>query len=127
MSYYDYSYTTESAASGFSMVYMLFLLAIAVLSVIAMWKIFVKAGEEGWKAVIPFYNCYIFYKLTWGNGLYFLLNLIPCVNIVISIITSVKLAKAFGKSTAFAVGLIFLGPIFQLILGFDSSEYKGIQ
>lgn len=127
MSNYDYSYMAEPAAAGFSMAYTVILLAIAVLSIIALWKIFVKAGEEGWKAIIPFYNSYILYKLTWGNGFFFLLSLIPCVGIVFGIITSVKLAKAFGKSTAFAVGLIFLGPIFQLILGFDSSEYKGIQ
>lgn len=127
MSNYDYSYMAEPATAGFSMVYTVILLAIAVLSIIALWKIFVKAGEEGWKAIIPFYNSYILYKLTWGNGFFFLLSLIPCVGFVFGIITSVKLAKAFGKSTAFAVGLIFLGPIFQLILGFDSSEYKGIQ
>ena len=61
-----------------------------------------------------------------GNGLYFLLLLIPCANFVIQIITSVKLAKVFGKEIGFTLGLIFLGPIFQLILAFDSSEYQGI-
>ncbi|MEZ4508199.1 MAG: DUF5684 domain-containing protein [Eubacteriales bacterium] len=42
-----------------------------------------------------------------GNGWMFLLMLIPVVNIVIAIIAMVKLAKAFGKSGGFAVGLIF--------------------
>ena len=97
-----------------------------VIGIIAMWKIFEKAGEPGWAAVIPFYNAYILFKITWGNGWKFLLLLIPIANIVISIITMVKLAKAFGKSGGFAVGLIFLGPIFMLILGFGDAQYLGV-
>ena len=96
-----------------------------ILSVIAMWKIFQKAGEEGWKAIIPFYNLYTFVKIIDGNGIKFLLFLIPIVNLIYAIILDVRLAKAFGKSGGFAVGLIFLGPIFELILAFDSSEYQG--
>lgn len=38
-------------------------LAIFVLRIIARWRIFVKAGEKGWKAIIPFYSDYIFYKI----------------------------------------------------------------
>lgn len=127
MDYNSTVYVTDTASAGLSIGYVFALLLVAALMIVAMWKIFVKAGEEGWKAIIPFYNTYILYKITWGNGLYFLLLLIPCVNVVIQIITSVKLAKAFGKGIGFTLGLIFLGPIFQLILGFDSSEYKGIQ
>jgi len=73
-------------------------LAISVLAIIALWKIFEKAGEPGWAAIIPFYNLYVLFKITWGNGWKFLLMLIPIANIVFAIITMVKLAKAFGKS-----------------------------
>ena len=38
-------------------------LAISVFLIICNWKIFTKAGEEGWKAIIPFYNLYVFYTL----------------------------------------------------------------
>ena len=38
-----------------------------VLIVIARWKLFTKAGEKGWKAIIPFYNVYVQYKLTWSK------------------------------------------------------------
>ena len=100
-------------------------LIIAILTVVAQWKIFEKAGEAGWKSIIPFYNAYILFKIAWGNGWLFLLELIPFVNIVISIIVWVKLAKAFGQSGAFAVGLIFLPNIFQLILGFGNYAYIG--
>ena len=34
-----------------------------------------------------------------------------------------RLAKCFGKSTGFAFGLLFLNPVFMMILGFDKSEY----
>ena len=101
-------------------------LAIAVLGIVAMWKIFTKAGEPGWAAIIPFYNLYVLFKITWGSGWKFLLLLIPIANIVIAIITMVKLAKAFGKGGGFAVGLIFLSIIFYCILAFDDSGYLGV-
>lgn len=101
-------------------------IAVAVLSIVALWKIFDKAGEPGWAAIIPFYNLYVLFKITWGSGWKFLLLLIPIANFVIAIITMVKLAKAFGKSGGFAVGLIFLSVIFYCILAFDSSTYIGV-
>ncbi len=104
-----------------------FSLIFYVLFVIAMWRIFEKAGEAGWKAIIPIWNTYILYKITWGNGIYFLLLLIPIANIVVSIVTSYKLAVAFGHKVAFALGLIFFPWIFSLILGFGSDEYQGIE
>ena len=101
-------------------------LAIIVLGIVAMWKVFEKAGEPGWAAIIPFYNLYVLFKITWGNGWKFLLLLIPIAIFVFAIITMVKLAKAFGKSGGFAVGLIFLSVIFYCILAFDHSEYVGV-
>ena len=116
---YDYSY---QAIPGMSFLGV----AVSILAIIAMWKIFVKAGEPGWAAIIPFYNLYVLFKITWGNGWKFLLLLIPIANIVFYIITMVKLAKAFGKSGGFAVGLVFLSVIFYCILAFDQSQYMGV-
>jgi hypothetical protein len=119
---WNYDYSSYRASPG-----MTFLsLAIAVLGIVAMWKIFEKAGEPGWAAIIPFYNVYVLFKITWGNGWKFLLLLIPIANIVFLIITMVKLAKAFGKTGGFAVGLIFLSVIFYCILAFDKSQYLGV-
>ena len=117
--YYDY-YAKPSPGMTFLS------LAFAVLAIVAMWKIFEKAGKPGWAAIIPFYNIYVLFKITWGNGWKFLFLLIPIANIVFAIITMVKLAKAFGKSGGFAVGLIFLSIIFYCILAFDKSEYLGV-
>lgn len=116
---FDYSYQASPGAT-------LLGIAVAILGVVAMWKIFEKAGEPGWAAIIPFYNLYVLFKITWGSGWKFLLLLIPLANVVFLIITMVKLAKAFGKSGGFAVGLIFLSVIFYCILAFDQSQYLGV-
>ncbi len=116
---FDYSYQASPAVSLLSV-------AVAILGVVAMWKIFVKAGEPGWAAIIPLYNLYVLFKITWGSGWKFLLMLIPIANFVILIITMVKLAKAFGKGGGFAVGLIFLSVIFYCILAFGDAQYVGV-
>ena len=71
------------------------------------WIIFTKAGEEGWKSLIPIYNIYILYKITWGNGLIFLLLLVPFVNFIVGILTINKLSKCFGHGLGFTLGLLF--------------------
>ncbi len=122
---YDALYTAVGA--GVSVTYMIVVLVIAILTIIARWKIFTKAGKPGWASIIPFYSDYCMYDIAWGNGWLFLLGFVPCVNIVVSIMVLFKLAKAFGKGTGFGFGLLFLNTIFVLILGFDKSEYIGPQ
>lgn len=125
MESYDAAYA--AAASGVSTVYVILSLAISVLTLVAMWKLFVKAGRAGWKCLIPFYNTYCLYDIAWGNGWLFLLMFVPCVNVVVGIMMLFKLAKAFGQGTGFGFGLLFLNTIFILILGFGSAEYVGPQ
>lgn len=125
MESYDAAYA--AAASGVSAVYAILSLAISVLTLVAMWKLFVKAGRAGWKCLIPFYNTYCLYDIAWGNGWLFLLMFVPCVNVVVGIMMLFKLAKAFGQGTGFGFGLLFLNTIFILILGFGSAEYVGPQ
>ena len=102
--------------------WLIFLVAV----VVAMWKIFKKANRPGWAAIIPFYNTYTLYDIVWGNGIKFLLLLIPIYNIVLTIQTNLRLAKAFGKGTGFGVGLTFLTPIFFLMLGFGKAKFVGL-
>lgn len=98
----------------------------AIYRLICSWAIFDKAFEPGWGALIPFYNNYLYFKITWGNGWYFLLMLIPLVNVVIAIITTFKLARAFGKSFWFGLGIFLLNPIFLGILAFGEPRYDGV-
>lgn len=137
---YDSSYadmaTFASVATLASLIstYSLIILAFYVLIIVAQWKIFTKAGQEGWKALIPIYNVVVLYKIIglspWLLLLY-LLSVVPVVgwiiSIALSIVSTVKLAKAFNQSTAFIFGLLFLSPIFQMILGFGNAEYVGNQ
>lgn len=105
------------------------LIWIAVLAAMlaAMWKIFVKAGEHGWAVLVPFYGNYCQFRMAFGNGWLFLLMLVPFVNFVVAVLMFVKLAKAFGKGIGFALGLMFLSPVFLCILGFGDAEYIGPQ
>ncbi|MEG0752170.1 MAG: DUF5684 domain-containing protein [Oscillospiraceae bacterium] len=101
-------------------------LAVAIFLTVCLWKIFTKAGAPGWAAIIPFYNMYVLFKITWGCGWKFLFMIIPVVNIVFYVLTYIKLAKAFGKGTGFAWGLIFLSLIFMPMLAFGNAKYLGI-
>lgn len=124
---YDYE-AMMNAMAGASLASSIITLVICVAVIVANWKIFEKAGEAGWKSLIPFYNSYILYKIAMGNGWFFLLVFIPVVGALIaSVLISIKLAKAFGKGVGFMVGLFFLAPIFRLILGFGSADYQGAQ
>lgn len=102
-------------------------LAIYVLIIVATWKVFEKAGKPGWAAIVPFYNQYVLFEITWGDGWRFLMLLIPFYNIVVAIQTNLRVARAFGKSDGFGVGLCFLPFVFYPMLGFDASAtYLGI-
>ncbi len=138
---YDYgyygSYYADSAAlvgvgMGVILVTLFIALAIAILQIVAMWKIFTKAGEEGWKAIIPVYNMITLFKISGLSPLFvlvYLAGIIPFVGSLailgITIYLNYSLAKSFGKDTGFVVGLTLLGPIFYLILGFGKDQYVG--
>src|SRR5215207_5702210 len=109
-------YGTEGAApSPFSTI---IALLIALLVIVAMWKVFTKAGQPGWASIIPIYNIYIWCKIVGRPGWWVILLFIPLVNFIIAIILSIDLAKSFGKGVGFGLGLAFLGFIFWPILGF---------
>jgi len=100
-------------------------LLIALLLIIAMWKVFTKAGQPGWASIIPIYNLYIWCKIVGRPGWWIILMLIPFVNFVICIILCIDMAKSFGKGAGFGIGLALLGIIFWPILGFGSAPYQG--
>lgn len=115
----------SSSDSGGAGVIIVIYLALIVLGIVGFWKVFTKAGEAGWKSIIPFYNVYTLLKIVGRPGWWLILFFIPFVNFIIWIIVALDLAKSFGKGTGFGVGLIFLGFIFMLILGFGDAKYVG--
>ena len=112
--------------NGMSTMSLVLNLVILVVEIVSCWKVFIKAGEKGWASIIPFYNLFVFYKIVYGKGAKMFLLLIPFYNIVFIILSTIKLAKAFGKSNGYAVGLIFLFPIFFAMLAFGDAQYMGV-
>jgi hypothetical protein len=100
-------------------------LAIVVLLIAAAWRIFTKAGEAGWKCLIPIYNIIVLLRIVGRQWWWILLMLIPIVGIVVWLIVSLDLAKSFGRGGGFGVGLFFLSFVFGPILGFGSATYAG--
>jgi hypothetical protein len=117
--------TDQSASSSGSPVGVIFGLLVAVVMIVALWKIFTKAGQPGWACLIPIYNIYILCKIVGRPGWWVILMLIPFVNFIIAIILSIDLAKSLGNGVGFGLDLAFLGIIFFPILGFGSSQYQG--
>lgn len=101
---------------------MLIFLPIIAIIIVSRWKIFVKAGQEGWLSIIPIYNSYILTtKIAGKDDLTFVLHLIPFVNIYAAIVTNIALAKSFGKDDGYGIGLTFLGLIFYPMLAFSKN------
>ena len=119
--YYDYSSTP-----AFNPLPTIISLVLCVFVLVCMWIIFRKAGKPGWAAIVPFYNLYVLFDITWGSGMRFLLMLIPLYNIILGIQTPIRLAKAFGKGGGFAAGLIFLPYVFMPLLAFGKGTYQGV-
>ena len=98
---------------------------VIIFYIAAMWKVFTKAGQPGWAAIVPIYNGIVMLQIAGKPIWWILLYFIPIVNIVISIIVLHSISKNFGHGVGFTLGLIFLGFIFIPILAWGESEYLG--
>ena len=148
-SYYNYSspstysYSSSSSSSNIASVIGAFIasmgvaiaisIALIVLVYVAYWKIFKKAGREGWEGIVPIHNTLEIFRMGGLPGAYIFIVLfapiIPFVGWIVSVvfmfIMNIHLAHSFGKSTGFGVGLTLLGFIFYPILAFGSATYLG--
>lgn len=139
----------------FSMAMGVFFIIIAwyVLTLVARWRVFTKAGLAGWKSLIPLYSEYCTFKISWkttffwlvlaaglvsgiltgmiGNGenvpeiVSMLASISGMAVTVINLVMNVKLSQKFGHGVLFGLGLMFLSPLFTMILGLGESEYLG--
>ena len=109
--------------SEIGIVGMLIGLAFIVLMIASAWKVFTKAGQPGWAAIIPIYNVIVLLKIIGKPWWWIIGLLIPFVNFVVMILMAVGLAKVFGKGIGFAIGLILLSFIFYPILAFGDATY----
>jgi hypothetical protein len=115
----------SGAAGVFMGVFGLIYLAIVVLMIASMWVIFTKAGQPGWAAIIPIYNIIVLLQIVGRPIWWFLLMMIPFVNFIVGILVVVDLAKSFGQSVGYAIGLLLLPFIFMPMLAFGDARYQG--
>lgn len=119
--------TTSSGDSSGGVPGVIVGIILLIWSVVAYWKLFEKAGQPGWAAIIPFYNLFVLLKIIGRPSWWIILYLIPIVNIVTHLIVANDLAKAFGKSSAFGFFALWLFSLIGIsILGFGQAQYKGV-
>jgi hypothetical protein len=104
---------------------LLIVMAVLGATFVGLAVLFTKAGKPGWAAFIPFYNILVLVEIVGKPFLWFVLALIPCVNIVISILLCIDLAKCFGKSAGYGLGIAFFPYIFVPLLAFGDARYLG--
>ncbi len=118
------SITSQTDITAFQTTYGIIGLIIYIIAVIALWKVFTKAGHAGWLAIIPIVNLFVLTKIAGFSYWLGLLYLIPIVNIILHIIVALRVGKAFGKGAAFSIFLLWIFSfIGYLILGFGSATY----
>lgn len=100
-------------------------LAILAFYIYTGWKLFEKAGQPGWAAIIPIYNIIVLLKIVGKPTWWILLLIIPVVNYVFLVWTYNMLSKSFGKEEGFTVGLVLLGIVFLPILALGDAKYIG--
>lgn len=117
------------------MVVFIVMILLLIWSVVINWRIFKKAGQPGWKALIPVYDVITIHRIIRSSKsslivygilmascviFYFLGMGLPTAFLVIYYMSLYyRMAKYFGKSVGFAVGCAFLWPIFGAILAFS--------
>lgn len=136
---------------GIGLFIMFIVAIIGIFFIIVNWKLFKKAGYNGWEAIVPVYNGYILCKIlginfwifmlgiplglgfvggflsAFSEGLGALFDLLTFgYSIFIGIWTSLRYAKAFGKDGGFAVGIMLLPIVFLPILAFGDAQYVGV-
>lgn len=128
----DYSFderlTTSAGSEGggaIGVVWLLIIFALLIVMLAALWRVYTKAKQPGWAALIPIYNTYVLLKIAGRPWWWLLLMLIPFVNLIVSIIVLNDLSKSFGKDVVFTLLLFFLPVIGYPILAWGKAEYKG--
>jgi len=109
-----------------TMIIAIIYLAIVILCIASMWTLFQKAGKPGWACIVPIYSNIVMLEIIGKPIWWILMYFIPLVNIYFLIKTIVLFVKAYGKSTGYAIGCIFLPFVFYPMLAFSAdTQYMG--
>ena len=103
--------------------YMIVTLLFFILSIIGLWGIFEKAGEKGWKVLVPFYNWYIWLQIIKKPLWWYIFLLVPFINVFVILLMIVEILKCFKKYGLLDQALGVLFPFFYLPwLAFSPNE-----
>lgn len=125
MQQYQYEANVEVGA-GAVIAIVLVALALTVFAIASWWRVFSKAGQPGWAAIIPIYNTIVMLRVAGKPWWWLVLMLIPVVNIILLIIVYLDIARSFGKGAGFGVLMIFFPYICIPVLAFGSARYVGL-
>lgn len=129
--------TLLGVSIGLMIFLMLIVIVFYIVYVIALAKLFNKAGEDGWKAIIPFYNTFVLIQIAGLNWWYFLIAISGTIcsiigidglnyicnlaSLAVNFFIFYNLAKKMKQQPiGFAVASIFVAPIITMVLGFSS-------
>jgi hypothetical protein len=106
--------------------YLMVWLAVTVPGALIGWVgTFRKAGQAWWKALVPVYNVFVLVVSVAGlSPLWFALLLIPGVNLIAALLVNIEVARRFGRSESFGLGLAVFGFVFYPVLGFGAARYQ---
>lgn len=99
-------------------------LAIVVLMIVGMWKVFEKAGQPGWGCLIPIYNLYLMIQIAQKPTWWIIMFFIPVVNFVFMIMLYNEISKRFGQGIGYTIGMIFVPFIMFPLLGLGDATYQ---
>ncbi|MBI1227477.1 MAG: hypothetical protein GC192_19755 [Bacteroidetes bacterium] len=114
----------NGAGVMFIFIVLIIVLGLIALMIISFWKIFEKAGQPGWAAIVPIYNLVIWSDIIKKPGWWALYMLIPYIGIIWQVWATNLLVKKFGKDEGFTVGCIFLPFVFWPILAFGDAKFQ---
>ena len=118
-------YGSYGSSHGVGVVPIIVGVAFWLLMVASMWRVFAKAGQPGWAAIIPIYNVIVLLQIAQKPVWWLVLFFVPIVSIVVPFLVAIGVANSFGKGAGFGIGLVLLAPIFGPILAFGSAQYVG--
>ena len=121
---YTYELQSTEASSSISPVIIIIYLAVLILLLASIWKVFQKAGKPGWASIVPLYNSWVMIQIAGKPSWWFFMMFVPFANIVFAIMLYVEIAKRFGKGGGFAALLILLPFVGFPILGFGKAQYQ---
>ena len=89
--------------------YLVLTIVFALASYAGLWGVFTKAGEPGWKVLIPFYNFYVWLRIIRKPLWWYIFLLIPFINIFVILLMIVEVLKCFRKNSLLeqAAGVLF--------------------